>query len=111
LDYAVVDPAAAVDPGQLQEAAERELYEACQKIYRLGVEPALRGDFVPLVEALQAAAPQVAQFFEAVLVMDPDPVRRASRLNLLGVLRNQSRLLGDMGAVVMAGESSPEKTP
>jgi glycyl-tRNA synthetase beta chain len=105
-----VDPAAAVDPGQLQEAAERELYEACQKIYRLGVEPALQGDFVPLVEALQAAAPQVAQFFEAVLVMDPDPVRRASRLNLLGVLRNQSRLLGDMGAVVMAGESSPEKT-
>jgi len=43
-------------------------------------------------------------------VMDPDPGRRANRLNLLGVLRNQSRLLGDMGAVVMAGESSPEKT-
>jgi glycyl-tRNA synthetase beta chain len=110
LDYGVTDPAAAVDPDQLQEAAERELYEACQKVYRLGVEPALQGDFVPLVEALQAAAPQVAQFFEAVLVMDPDPGRRANRLNLLGVLRNQSRLLGDMGAVVMAGESSPEKT-
>ncbi len=110
LDYAVVDPAAAVDPGQLQEAAERELYEACQKVYRLGVEPALRGDLVPLVEALQAAAPQVARFFEAVLVMDPDPLRRANRLNLLGLLRNQSRLLGDMGAVVVAGESAPEKT-
>ncbi len=110
LDYAVVDPAAAVDPGQLQEAAERELYEACQKVYRLGVEPALRGDLVPLVEALQAAAPQVARFFEAVLVMDPDPLRRANRLNLLGLLRNQSRLLGDMGAVVVVGESAPEKT-
>ncbi len=104
LEYAVVDPAAVVDPNQLQDAAEIQLYEACQRIYRRGVEPALQGDFTPLVEALQEAAPQVAQFFEAVLVMDPDPTRRANRLNLLGLLRNQSRLLADMGAVVMAGE-------
>ncbi|MEN9226526.1 MAG: glycine--tRNA ligase subunit beta [Thermostichus sp. HHBFW_bins_43] len=104
LAYEVVDPAAVVDPKQLQDAAELELYEVCERVYRCGVEPANAGDFTPLVEALQEAAPQVAQFFEAVLVMDPDPTRRANRLNLLGLLRNQSRLLGDMGAVVMAGE-------
>ncbi len=104
LEYAVVDPAAAVDPDQLQEAAEIQLYEVCQRIYHRGVGPALQGDFTPLVEALQEAAPQVAQFFEAVLVMDPDPQVRANRLNLLGLLRNQSRLLADMGAVVMAGD-------
>ncbi|MCJ2541753.1 glycine--tRNA ligase subunit beta [Synechococcus bigranulatus str. 'Rupite'] len=103
LDYDVVDPAAVIDPQQLQDPAEIQLYEVCQRIYRRGVEPALQGDFTPLVEALQEAAPQVAQFFEAVLVMDPDPVLRANRLNLLGLLRNQSRLLGDMGAVVMPG--------
>ncbi len=103
LDYAVVEPAAVIDPGQLQDAAEIQLYEVCQRVYRLGVGPALQGDFTPLVEALQEAAPQVAQFFEAVLVMDPDPTRRANRLNLLGLLRNQSRLLADMGAVVMSG--------
>jgi len=110
LDSAVLDPAAAVDADLLQEAAERELYEACQRVYRLGVEPALQGDFTPLVEGLQAAAPAVDRFFEAVLVMDPDPSLRANRLNLLGILRNQSRLLGDMGAVVMAGEATPEKS-
>ncbi|MFS8885988.1 glycine--tRNA ligase subunit beta [Synechococcus sp. H70.2] len=110
LDYAVLDPAAAVDPSLFQEAAERELYEACQRVYRLGVEPALQGDFTPLVEGLQAAAPAVDRFFEAVLVMDPDPSLRTNRLNLLGILRNQSRLLGDMGAVVMAGEAAPEKS-
>ena len=110
LDSAVLDPAAAVDADLLQEAAERELYEACQRVYRLGVEPALQGDFTPLVEGLQAAAPAVDRFFEAVLVMDPDPRLRANRLNLLGVLRNQSRLLGDMGAVVMAGEAAPAKS-
>ncbi|MFQ3614376.1 MAG: glycine--tRNA ligase subunit beta, partial [Cyanobacteriota bacterium] len=103
LDYSMVDPAAVIDPQQLQDPAEIQLYEVCQRIYRRGVEPALHGDFTPLVEALQEAAPQVAQFFEAVLVMDPDPVLRANRLNLLGLLRNQSRLLGDMGAVVMPG--------
>ncbi|MFT0796689.1 glycine--tRNA ligase subunit beta [Synechococcus sp. H70.1] len=110
LDYAVLDPAAVVDPSLFQEAAERELYEACQRVYRLGVEPALQGDFTPLVEGLQAAAPAVDRFFEAVLVMDPDPSLRTNRLNLLGILRNQSRLLGDMGAVVMAGEAAPEKS-
>ncbi|MGY2754011.1 glycyl-tRNA synthetase beta chain [Thermostichus sp. MS-CIW-21] len=110
LDSAVLDPAAAVDADLLQEAAERELYEACQRVYRLGVEPALQGDFTPLVEGLQAAAPAVDRFFEAVLVMDPDPRLRANRLNLLGVLCNQSRLLGDMGAVVMAGEAAPAKS-
>ncbi|MGQ9838467.1 MAG: glycine--tRNA ligase subunit beta [Cyanobacteriota bacterium] len=103
LDYTVVDPAEVVDPAQLQNPAEIQLYEVCQRIYRCGVEPALQGDFTPLVEALQEAAPRVAQFFEAVLVMDPDPVFRANRLNLLGLLRNQSRLLADMGAVVMPG--------
>ncbi|MFS8924394.1 glycine--tRNA ligase subunit beta, partial [Synechococcus sp. B60.1] len=110
LDYAVLNPAAAVDPSLFQEAAERELYEACQRVYRLGVEPAFQGDFTPLVEGLQAAAPAVDRFFEAVLVMDPDPRLRANRLNLLGILRNQSRLLGDMGAVVMTGEAAPEKS-
>ncbi|MCF2971615.1 glycine--tRNA ligase subunit beta [Synechococcus sp. Nb3U1] len=104
LGYEVVDPAAVIDPQQLQNPAELQLYEVCETVYRRGVEPALQGDFTPLVEALQEAAPQVAQFFEAVLVMDPDPICRANRLNLLGLLRNQSRLLGDMGAVVMAGE-------
>ncbi|MEN9230738.1 MAG: glycine--tRNA ligase subunit beta [Thermostichus sp. DG02_5_bins_236] len=103
LNYSVVEPAAVIDPNQLQDPAEIQLYEVCQRIYRRGVEPALQGDFTPLLEALQEAAPQVAQFFEAVLVMDPDPVRRTNRLNLLGLLRNQSRLLGDMGAVVMPG--------
>jgi len=110
VDYAVLDPAAVVDPSLFQEGAERELYEACQRVYRLGVEPALQGDFTPLVEGLQAAAPAVDRFFEAVLVMDPDPRLRTNRLNLLGILRNQSRLLGDMGAVVMAGEAAPEKS-
>ncbi|MFS8866726.1 glycine--tRNA ligase subunit beta [Synechococcus sp. H65.1] len=110
LDYAVLDPAAVVDPSLFQEGAERELYEACQRVYRLGVEPALQGDFTPLVEGLQAAAPAVDRFFEAVLVMDPNPSLRTNRLNLLGILRNQSRLLGDMGAVVMTGEAAPEKS-
>ncbi|MEN9203888.1 MAG: glycine--tRNA ligase subunit beta [Thermostichus sp. DG_1_6_bins_120] len=105
LDYQTVDPAVVINPEQLQEMAERQLYEVCRKIYQQGVEPALQGDFTPLVEALQAAAPQVAEFFEAVLVMDPDPARRANRLHLLGLLRNQARLLGDMGAVVMSGEA------
>ena len=110
LDYAVLDPAAAVNPRLFQETAEQELYEACQRVYQLGVGPACQGDFTPLVESLQAAAPAVDRFFEAVLVMDPDPSLRANRLNLLGILRNQSRLLGDMGAVVMAGEATPEKS-
>jgi len=37
---------------------------------------------------------------DSVLVMDPNPEIKQNRLNLLGILRNQGRVLADFGAIV-----------
>jgi glycyl-tRNA synthetase beta chain len=45
----------------------------------------------------------VSKFFDgedSVLVMDPDVNIKRNRLNLLGLLRNHSRVLADFGAIV-----------
>jgi glycyl-tRNA synthetase beta subunit len=42
-----------------------------------------RADALAVLEALAALAPEIDAFFESVLVMDPEPARRAHRLALV----------------------------
>jgi glycyl-tRNA synthetase beta chain len=56
-----------------------------------------------LIKHLAKITPDVTRFFDgedSVLVMDENLEIRANRLNLLGLLRNHSRLLADFGAIV-----------
>ncbi|TAK55664.1 MAG: glycine--tRNA ligase subunit beta, partial [Gammaproteobacteria bacterium] len=78
-----------VDPGLLVEPAERRLATAFEE---------LRGDVQRLLEAgrygealhrLAALRPEVDAFFDAVLVMAPEPAVRANRLALLAALQRQ----------------------
>ncbi|MDJ0554282.1 MAG: glycine--tRNA ligase subunit beta [Microcoleaceae cyanobacterium MO_207.B10] len=60
-------------------------------------------NYQQLVDALAKIAPTVSNFFdgpESVLVMDPDPKIKQNRLNLLGLLRNNARVLADFGQIV-----------
>ncbi len=91
-----LDPAAVFEPALVQDASETALFEAAQTVYT----QAQTGDYRVLVETLLAAGPAVTTFFEAVLVMDPDPKLRQNRLHLLAVLRNNARLLADFGAII-----------
>ncbi|MEM9155710.1 MAG: glycine--tRNA ligase subunit beta [Cyanobacteria bacterium P01_F01_bin.33] len=106
LDYTILDPTQAVQEELLQEPAERALFSASQTIYARGMEATQQRDFSILVDALAIAAPAITTFFDDVLVMAKQPQVKTNRLNLLGVLRNNARLLADFSAVVMAGEKS-----
>lgn len=93
LGLEVWDPQGVVD--RLSQPAEEALFRACRAL------AATMGDLEALGQALVQLAPVVEQFFQEVLVMDPDPQLRQQRLNLLGIIRNHSRRLGDWLALVM----------
>lgn len=96
LDTHQLDASVVVDPKLFQKSSEQAFYTALSQLQ----EPT---DYTRLVEALSKIAPTVSTFFDgadSVLVMDSDPAIKQNRLNLLGVLRNHSRLLADFGAIV-----------
>lgn len=101
----VTDPERVIDTTLFQDPSEDALYQVCRTLYHRGQQAQDRQDFEILMSAFKEGAQTVAAFFDAVLVMDDDPQVKANRLNLLGVLRNNARILADFGAVVMAGES------
>ncbi len=105
LDLEVTDPDQVIDPNLFQDPSEGALFQVCRSVYQKGQQAQEQQEFQILMEAFQAGTDTVTTFFEAVLVMDKDPQIKANRLNLLGVLRNNARILADFGAVVMAGES------
>jgi glycyl-tRNA synthetase beta chain len=85
-----------VDPGLLQEPAERAVAEALERV---------EGELGPLVagrefeRALEVAAelgPPLDRFFEEVLVMAEDSAVRANRLRLLAEVRDVVRTVGDL---------------
>ncbi|HEX5432037.1 MAG TPA: glycine--tRNA ligase subunit beta, partial [Bryobacteraceae bacterium] len=86
------------------QAAERELREAL-KAAREGLRPTLsRQDFAGSLEILASLRPSVDRFFDEVLVMDPEPARRAQLLALLRELRAQFLEVADIG---LLQESDP----
>ncbi len=72
----------------VREDAERALADALDALVPTGD---LDADF----DAAARLAPIVEQFFEEVLVMDPDEAVRANRLRLLRDVRDRVGLLGD----------------
>jgi len=95
-----LDPTVVVKPALFQKSSEQAFYAALQQLHG---QMQGQQDYQKLVEALAQIAPTVSTFFDgadSVLVMDADPAVQQNRLNLLGVLRNQARVLGDFGAIV-----------
>jgi glycyl-tRNA synthetase beta chain len=82
-----------VDGKLLSEPAEKELYKA---IAQLPNNPS----FEELLAAIVAIAPALAKFFDHVLVMVEDEQVKQNRLNMLGIIRNYSRILADFNAIV-----------
>ncbi len=87
-----VDARTAIAQDALVDPAERALYEAIVAL------PA-QADDATRARAIANLAPTLTQFFEAVLVMHEDERIRQNRLNLLGILRNYSRVLADFSAI------------
>lgn len=97
LDSAVIDEAA------LAQASEQALYAALTALVPKTQAAQAERNYDALLAGLIEIAPVVSGFFDgpdSVLVMADDPTVRQNRLNLLGLLRNHGRVLGDFGAIV-----------
>ncbi|MFI4895464.1 MAG: glycine--tRNA ligase subunit beta [Steroidobacterales bacterium] len=79
--------APAIAPELLREAAERELHRALESI-RAQLEAAIAARrYAEALDLLAGSSGAVDQFFDRVLVNDPDPALRGNRLALLSQLR------------------------
>ncbi len=103
LDTTVIDPREVIDPNLFEQASEQTLYEKLIELLPKIQASQEKGNYQQLVEGLVQISPAVSAFFDgedSVLVMAEDQAVQQNRLNLLGVLRNQGRLLADFGQIV-----------
>jgi len=103
LDDQTLNPVGLIHPDRFQQPTEQALYEALMELLPETQTAQTTQEYDRLVTGLLAIAPTVRNFFDgeqSVMVMDPDPTIRDNRLNLLGILRNQGRVLADFGAIV-----------
>lgn len=70
--------------GALSDPAEKKLFETAKAV-REKVEKAIAArDFTAAITVIAEVRPVVDAFFDAVMVMDPDPAVRANRVALVG---------------------------
>jgi glycyl-tRNA synthetase beta chain len=103
LTTAQLDPSSIVRADLFQQPSEQAFYDALVQLVPQTQAAKSQRDYQTLVNALAEIAPVVSNFFDgdqSVLVMDADLEIRRNRLNLLGLLRNHARVLGDFGAIV-----------
>lgn len=91
---------AGFNPQLLEAGAERELYEAAQRIG--GLVSAYRRDrkYREALEAIASLRPTVDHFFDKVLVNAPDPEIRQNRLSLLHQLLSEFSAIADFSEIV-----------
>jgi glycyl-tRNA synthetase beta chain len=93
------------DEGQsgFVHAAQRELMEKEEEIADRVKKMAEKREYIGALEAIATLRPQVDAFFDQVMVMDPDPKIRASRLWLLTKIVSNFSGVADFSEIVVAG--------
>jgi glycyl-tRNA synthetase beta chain len=84
-------------------AAQIELMTKEEEIADRVKKMAERREYVGALEAIATLRPQVDAFFDQVMVMDPDPKIRASRLSLLTKIVSNFSGIADFSEIVVAG--------
>jgi glycyl-tRNA synthetase beta chain len=103
LDFQTLEPQSLINPELFQKKSESAFYNALLELVPQTQAAQQNRDYQLLVTALAKIAPTVGTFFDgedSVLVMDANPDIKQNRLNLLGLLRNNARVLADFGAIV-----------
>jgi glycyl-tRNA synthetase beta chain len=98
-----LEPNNVVNSVLFESNSEQELYQALAKLLPISQKAKANSDYHLLTNALVEIAPTISNFFDgddSVLVMAEDEGVKQNRLNLLGLLRNHSRILADFGAIV-----------
>lgn len=94
---------AEIDPALFEDPAERILALAVQAATPAVTAAAEAGDYTVAMRALVPLADPVDRFFDAVLVMAPDPRLRGNRQALLRAVVGAFRKVGDFSKIVMEG--------
>ncbi|MBL1210442.1 glycine--tRNA ligase subunit beta [Geminocystis sp. GBBB08] len=92
-----------INPDLFESISEREFYQALEKLIPITKQVKAESNYQLLTDALLEINPKVSNFFDgenSVLVMAENEQVKTNRLNLLGLLRNNSRILADFGAIV-----------
>lgn len=103
LNYQELDATKVINPDLFVSSSETEFYQALQKLAPISQKASSDRNYQILVDGLLEINPIVSNFFDgenSVLVMADDENIKTNRLNLLGLLRNNSRVLADFGAIV-----------
>jgi glycyl-tRNA synthetase beta chain len=94
-------PAHGLEVGALELAAERALFVASEELAGALESALARRDFAAGFEAIGQLAPSLESFFSDVLVMDPDPAKRANRQALLQRIGGEIGKLADLSRLVV----------
>jgi glycyl-tRNA synthetase beta chain len=103
LDTKTLDPRGVIDPSLFEQNSEEAFYNALMELLPKAQASSEQRNYQQLVDGLVQISPTVSGFFDgpdSVLVMAEDPAIQSNRLNLLGLLRNQARVLADFGQIV-----------
>ncbi len=88
-----------VDPGLLQEKAEKQLFKQLQALKDGIVKQFSEGDYLQGLEQLAKLRPAVDLFFDEVMVMVEDEALQNNRLALLDQLLQSFRLVADFSRI------------
>jgi len=88
-----------VSAALLSSAEEKALADAVDIAHERVFELVGKDEFADAISALSRLRQPVDEFFEAVLVNDPDPEIRKNRLNLLARLRDTMHLVADFSKI------------
>jgi glycyl-tRNA synthetase beta chain len=83
--------------------AQLALGDAAAKVSEEFVSLSAGREYVPALQLIATLRPEIDGFFKDVMVMDPDPVVREARLNLLRGLVQTSSRIADFSEIVTAG--------
>lgn len=103
LNTTELDASTIIKTELFESNSEQALYNALEKLLPISQKAKANSDYHLLTNALVEIAPTISNFFDgddSVLVMADDENIKQNRLNLLGLLRNHSRILADFGAIV-----------
>ena len=85
-----------VNTGLLKEPAEKELFDALQKVKPQADKLFESGDYTASLQALAALKAPVDDFFDHVMVNADDPALKANRLGLLAILHQTMNRVADL---------------
>lgn len=87
---------AQVNEGRLQEAAEKDLYQALQTTVPRADAQFAEGDYTASLQTLAVLRAPVDAFFDQVMVNAEDPALKANRLGLLATLHEAMNRVADL---------------